>query len=108
LAADEGCMLHELSDSPKSNLDDEFGDSTIWPETTGNSKMPHAAAHTKENNEITLKSLAKSIFELQQTEGSVDLGASSLSNSSEASTSCSVVNVLYSRLFLNFSSMFCY
>ena len=73
---------------------------TIWQETTGNSKMPHAEAHTKEIDELTLKSLAKSIFELQQSECSVDLGASSLSNSSEASTSCSVVNVLNSQPFL--------
>ncbi|KAM4084493.1 hypothetical protein ACB094_08G136400 [Castanea mollissima] len=91
-AADEGWMLHGLSASPKSNLDDEFGDSTIWQQTTGNIKMPHAEAHTKDIDELTLKSLAKSIFELQQSECSVDLCASSLSNSSEASTSCSVVN----------------
>lgn len=92
--------MHGLSASPKRNLDDEFGDSTMWQETTGNSKMPHAEAHKKDIDELTLKSLAKSIFELQQSECSVDLCASSLSNSSEASTSCSVVNVLNSQPFL--------
>lgn len=85
----------------ESDLDNENGDSTIWKETTGNINMPDAAAvHAKANDELTLKSLAKSIFELKHPEASVDVSAFSLSNPSEASTFCSLANVLNSQLLI--------
>jgi hypothetical protein len=87
-----------VSALPQSNLNGEFCDSTLWRETAGNSEMPHAAAYRKENDELTFKSLEKSIFELQDTEASADHRASSCFNSSEVLTSCSLANVPNSRL----------
>lgn len=88
-----------VSALPQSNLNGEFCDSTLWRETTGNSEMPRAAAYRKANDELTLKSLEKSIFELQDIEVSTNLRASSRFNSSEELTSCSPANVPNSRLF---------
>ncbi|KAK9273688.1 hypothetical protein L1049_018498 [Liquidambar formosana] len=51
----------------ESVLNNEVGDSPLWKATSGNVHMFHAPPYTKEN-ELTLKRLAKSVFELQHTD----------------------------------------
>ena len=68
------------------DFNEEFVDTMTSQETQENSQVTHSPTHTKEN-ELTLKRLAKSLFELQQPD-------------SEASITHSLVNIL------NFLPMF--
>lgn len=68
------------------DFNEKFVDTMTSQETQENSQVTHSPTHTKEN-ELTLKRLAKSLFELQQPD-------------SEASITHSLVNIL------NFLPMF--
>lgn len=60
---DKDWRLYGVSTWPESNLNCGIDDSTVWHEATGNSNMPDAAAHAKENDELTIRSLEKSILD---------------------------------------------
>lgn len=59
---DKEWRLYGVSTWPESNLNCGIGDSTIQHEATGNGNMPNAAAHTRENDELTIRSLEKSML----------------------------------------------
>ncbi|XP_048324017.2 putative E3 ubiquitin-protein ligase LIN-1 [Ziziphus jujuba] len=75
--------------SPEKDLNEKCGNSIPYEETLGNDQSLYSPPHTKEN-ELTLKRLAKSVFELQRPASTVDLTVSTLSNSSEATMSHSL------------------
>lgn len=62
-------------------------------ETSENNQMLNSTPRTKEN-ELALKRLAKSVFELQQPDNFIDFASPSLSISSEASVTRSLPNVI--------------
>lgn len=88
-------------DSSGNYINEKFRNSMSCEEASEITQLLHSSPCTTEN-ELTLKRLAKSVFQMQQPESSVDLTLSTLSNSSEASISHSLQNVL---VFFYFVSM---
>lgn len=84
--------------SPEKDLNEKCGNSIPYEETLGNDQSLYSPPHTKEN-ELTLKRLAKSVFELQRPASTVDLTVSTLSNSSEATMSHSLESVQQFSVF---------
>ncbi|KAG5227581.1 E3 ubiquitin-protein ligase [Salix suchowensis] len=73
-----------LLTASNSDLNDDICNSSAMQESEGdNAHMLKSSSHTKAN-ELALKTLAKSVFELQRTEDSGDPTVSELSNSKKA------------------------
>ncbi|KAF5748793.1 putative E3 ubiquitin-protein ligase LIN-1 isoform X1 [Tripterygium wilfordii] len=75
LTYDEEGRSYEVSVRPENGLSDDAKDPNISLETEGDSELLHAHPH-QEVNEVTLKKLAKSVFDLQETQDSHDLAVS--------------------------------
>ncbi|CAK7339196.1 unnamed protein product [Dovyalis caffra] len=75
--------LVEVSVSPDTDCNDDICNSSAWQESAGDLHMLNSSSHTTAN-ELTLKTLAKSVFELHRTEDSGDLTVSDLSHSKKA------------------------
>uniref|UniRef100_A0A5B6ZW80 RING-type E3 ubiquitin transferase n=1 Tax=Davidia involucrata TaxID=16924 RepID=A0A5B6ZW80_DAVIN len=82
MVAEQEWRLHKASAPGAGDFNDKFGNSHLRQATLENTLVCHEIPHTKAN-ELTLKRLAKSVFELQQIEESVDLAVSTLSLHSE-------------------------
>ncbi|KAJ6714100.1 hypothetical protein OIU85_025693 [Salix viminalis] len=73
-----------LLTASNTDLNDDICNSSARQESEGdNAHMLNSSSHTKAN-ELALKTLAKSVFELQRTEDSGDATVSELSNSKKA------------------------
>ncbi|CAL5425668.1 unnamed protein product [Camellia sinensis] len=68
----EAWRLHSDSALGEGDANDNFGNSSPYPENPEITQILHGHPHTKEN-ELTLKRLAKAVFDLQHTEGPLDL-----------------------------------
>jgi hypothetical protein len=79
-ASDEEWKLVNVSVSPDTDLKDDIRKSSAGQVSAGDTRMLNSSSHTKEN-ELTLKTLAKSVFKIQRTEDSGDLTVSNLSHS---------------------------
>lgn len=93
--AEKQWRLPVASDLSQRNLNGESCDPIVWEKPMEKREMPDAAAYA--DNEVTLRSLAQSVFEQQDTKTSADLGASSLFSSREALTSGSLANPIEAR-----------
>ncbi|KAJ6945095.1 hypothetical protein NC651_000201 [Populus alba x Populus x berolinensis] len=83
-ASNEEWKLVEVSVSPGTDLNADTCNSSARQEPEGDTThMLNSSFHTKEN-ELALKTLAKSVFELQRTEDSGDPTVSDLSHSKKA------------------------
>ena len=76
-ASDEEWKLVNVSVSPDTDLKDDNRKSSAGQVSAGDTRMLNSSSHTKEN-ELTLKTLAKSVFKIQRTEDSGDLAVSNL------------------------------
>ncbi|XP_061981236.1 putative E3 ubiquitin-protein ligase LIN-1 [Populus nigra] len=76
-ASDEEWKLVNVSVSPDTDLKDDNRKSSAGQVSAGDTHMLNSSSHTKEN-ELTLKTLAKSVFKIQRTEDSGDLTVSNL------------------------------
>ncbi|PON83903.1 Coatomer beta subunit [Trema orientale] len=74
------------------DLSEKFVTSVTYQETSESTQMPNSPPHTEEN-ELALKRLAKSVFELQQPDNTFDFATPSLSSPSEASITRSLPNL---------------
>ncbi|KAJ9183105.1 hypothetical protein P3X46_007012 [Hevea brasiliensis] len=81
-ASKEEWKLIKVSAFLEADINGERCNSNGQEETAGDGHMVNTFSHTK-SNELILKNLAKSVFELQQTEDSGDLTVSALSHASE-------------------------
>ncbi|KAA8549603.1 hypothetical protein F0562_001379 [Nyssa sinensis] len=82
LVAEQAWTVNRASAPDEGNFNDKFGNSQLWQVTSESTGLFRGIPCMKAN-ELTLKRLAKSVFELQLTEESVDLNASMRSLHSE-------------------------
>ncbi|KAL7174625.1 hypothetical protein ACSBR2_033797 [Camellia fascicularis] len=80
--AEEAWRLHSDSAPGEGDANDDFGNSSPYPENPEITQILHGHPHTKEN-ELTLKRLAKAVFDLQHTEGPLDLTDSTFLSQTE-------------------------
>ncbi|GMP91982.1 hypothetical protein CsSME_00042416 [Camellia sinensis var. sinensis] len=78
----EAWRLHSDSALGEGDANDNFGNSSPYPENPEITQILHGHPHTKEN-ELTLKRLAKAVFDLQHTEGPLDLTDSTFLSQTE-------------------------
>ncbi|XP_059665160.1 putative E3 ubiquitin-protein ligase LIN isoform X2 [Cornus florida] len=77
VVAKKAQRLQRASGPDERNLDDKFENTHLLQTTTVNTHVLNALPH-KQAHELALRRLAKSVFEKQQTEESVDLADSTL------------------------------
>ncbi|KAA8528137.1 hypothetical protein F0562_035612 [Nyssa sinensis] len=93
MVAEQAWRLHKASALVVGDFNDKFENSHLFQATPENTHMFHEIPHMKAN-ELTLKSLAKSVFELQQ----IELAVSTLSlHSEDAPYSDPSVNLIKRR-----------
>ncbi|XP_043811300.1 putative E3 ubiquitin-protein ligase LIN-1 isoform X4 [Manihot esculenta] len=81
-ASNEDWKLIKVNASPETDINSDRSNANGQQEPAGDGHMPNTFSHT-EANELILKNLAKSVFELPQTEDSGDLTVSAFSHTSE-------------------------